>query len=167
MEETKHPPQLTEANKGEGLAVVGDSYRVVISGKETGGDFAVIDMLVPPGGGPPPHAHPNFHESFHVLEGEVEVTTEAGTVTAGQGDFINIPKGGIIHCFKNKTGQRARLWCTVVPAGLDDFFKEIGKPVPFGTFVPPPPMGEEEIKKTQAIAAKYGQTLYPPDYFNK
>jgi len=82
--------------------VVGDSYRVVITGKETEGAYAVIDMLVPPNGGPGPHAHTAFQESFHVLEGEIEVKTENGTYTAGKGSFVNIPLGGLIHCFKTK-----------------------------------------------------------------
>lgn len=167
MEKTKQPPTLTEAGKGEAFAIAGDSYRIVIAGTETEGAFAVIDMLIPPGGGPPPHAHPDFQESFYVLEGEVELTTEAGKLLARQGDFVNIPRGGIIHCFKNKTDKIAHLWCTVVPAGLDGLFKETGEPAAFGTFLPPPPMDAEGMKKVQAIAAKYGQTIYPPDYLDK
>ncbi|MEJ7663753.1 MAG: hypothetical protein WKG07_31590 [Hymenobacter sp.] len=33
---------------------MGDTYRVIASGEQTGGAYAVIDMLVPPGGGPAP-----------------------------------------------------------------------------------------------------------------
>lgn len=54
------------------ISVVGNTYRIIISGKETMGEYAIIDMIVPPGGGPPPHAHPSFHESFYVVEGEIE-----------------------------------------------------------------------------------------------
>lgn len=36
------------------LAVVGDTY-TVLSGEQTDGRFAMLDMLIPPGGGPPPH----------------------------------------------------------------------------------------------------------------
>ena len=39
------------------LAVVGDTYTVLFSGDETNGRFAMLDMLIPPGGGPPPHFH--------------------------------------------------------------------------------------------------------------
>ncbi|MEJ0101988.1 MAG: hypothetical protein WDO19_05245 [Bacteroidota bacterium] len=38
--------------QGQSLSVIGDTYRILISGKETNGNYAVIDMLVPPGGGP-------------------------------------------------------------------------------------------------------------------
>jgi quercetin dioxygenase-like cupin family protein len=50
------------------LAVVGDTYTVLLSGEQTAGRFAMLDMLIPPGGGPPPHRH-DFEECFRVLEG--------------------------------------------------------------------------------------------------
>src|SRR5665811_2232824 len=55
------------------LGVVGDTYTVLITGQDTAGRYCLIDMLVPPGGGPPPHRH-DFEEMFSVLEGEVELT---------------------------------------------------------------------------------------------
>lgn len=87
MEQSKKPVKVVGASEGTTLAVVGDSYRTVISGKDTGGAYAVIDMLIPPGGGPGPHAHAHFQESFHVLEGEVEIKSELGTYTASKGGF--------------------------------------------------------------------------------
>ena len=54
------------------LAVVGDTYTVLLSGEQTAGRFAMLDMLIPPGGGPPPHRHA-FEESFRVLAGSIEV----------------------------------------------------------------------------------------------
>jgi quercetin dioxygenase-like cupin family protein len=154
-------------NEGEHISVVGDTYRIIVSGKQSGGAYAIIDMQVPPGGGPPPHAHPLFHESFYVVDGEIEFKTEAGRHIAQKGDLVNIPKGGAIHGFKNISKSMARLLCTVVPAGLDDFFLEIGTPVKEGEFLPVPHPDEEELKKLRAIAEKYGQVLYPPDYLDK
>ena len=152
---------------GQNLSIVGDTYRIVISGKQTDNAYAVIDMLVPPGGGPGPHAHAGFQESFFVLEGEVEVKTELQTYIAKQGSFVNIPMGGIIHCFKNKSQSIARLWCVVVPSGLEEFFQEIGKPVDAGVFLPPPILNHDEVKQLIAIAEKHGQKIYPPDYLDK
>lgn len=166
MQNLTKPITTVEAQKGLSLSMVGDSYRIVITGKETEGAYAVIDMLVPPGGGPGPHAHANFQESFHVLEGEVEVKTENGTYIARKDSFVNIPLGGLVHSFKNKSDKVAHLWCVVVPAGMEDFFEEVGKSAPFGTFVPPPPMDTETMKKLQEIAEKHGQKLFPPDYLD-
>jgi quercetin dioxygenase-like cupin family protein len=121
-------------------------------------------MLIPPNGGPGPHAHAEFQESFYVIEGEVEFKSEISTYTAKKGSFVNIPPGGIVHSFKNKADKTAHLCCLVIPAGLEAFFKEIGEPVSPGAFLPPPKMTVELLKKWQEIAEKYGQKIFPPDY---
>ncbi|KQT27633.1 cupin [Chryseobacterium sp. Leaf405] len=157
--------QITKS-QGNYLSIVGDTYRIIIPGKQTNGEFAMIDMLIPPHGGPGPHAHESFHESFYVVDGEVEFKTEEGKSIAKKGDTITIPKGGAIHSFKNVSNGLAHLLCTVVPAGLDDFFEEIGTPLQEGEFLPPPPLDENAVKKLMAIAKKYGQVVYPPDYLD-
>lgn len=153
-------------NQGKHLSVVGDTYRIIISGKQTDGAYAVIDMLVPPGGGPGPHAHTNIEEMFYVVDGEIDFKTESGGYTAKKGALVNIPKGGEVHSFKNTSNSIAHLLCTVIPAGLDDFFEEIGRPVAAGTFLPPPEMNEEDLKSLKISAEKHGQKLYPPNYLD-
>lgn len=46
-------------NQGERLGIAGGNYRIIISGAQTNGNYAVIEMTVPSGGGPPPHSHPD------------------------------------------------------------------------------------------------------------
>ena len=167
MENSKPAPITVGPEGGEILSVVGGNYRVLVSGKQTNGAFSTIEMLVPPQNGPGPHSHANFYESFYILDGEVEVHSEAGSYTALKGSFVLVPEGGIVHYFKNVSNKLARLLCTVVPAGLEEFFEEIGEPVAAGTFLPPPSMNPESMKKLQAIAEKHGQTLYPPDFLEK
>jgi quercetin dioxygenase-like cupin family protein len=147
--------------------VVGDTYRIVTSGAQTGGAYAIIDMLVPPGGGPGPHAHALIHESFFVLNGEVVVRSKTQTYTARQGALVEIPTGGAVHSFRNESGTLAHLLCIVVPAGLDDFFAEIGQPVAAGQFLPAPALSPADLQRLQAIAAQHGQEVFPPDYLTK
>ncbi len=160
------PVTTVDFTQGQSLSVVGDTYRILTTGDETGGAFAVIDMLIPPGGGPGPHAHAGFQESFYVLEGEVVVKTKAQTYTAKKGAFVRIPLGGVVHDFKNMSTAPAHLLCLVVPSGLEKMFQEIGKPVAAGAFLPVPPMGPDDQKKLAAIAEKYGQQVFPPDYLD-
>jgi quercetin dioxygenase-like cupin family protein len=152
--------------QGQSLSIVGDSYRILISGEQTDGSYAVIDMLIPPGGGPGPHAHKNFQEMFYVADGEIEFKMKEGKYIAKKGSFVNIPLGGAVHCFKNTTDKIAHLLCTVVPAGLDSFFQEIGKPIESGTFSPAQALNMEDLAKLKAVAEKYGQVLYPPDFLD-
>jgi quercetin dioxygenase-like cupin family protein len=163
------PTKIVTVNPREGqdLSVVGDNYRLLITGKETENAFAVIDMLIPPGGGPMPHAHATFQESFYVIEGEIVVRTDEQTYIAKQGAFVSIPKGGAIHSFKNETDLITHILCIVVAAGLEDFFKEIGQPVAYGEFLPLPAMDAAAAEKLKMIATKYNQEVFPPDYFEQ
>ena len=62
------------------LGLVGDTYTILLTGGDTAGRFTLIDMHVPPGGGPGPHRH-DFEETFCVLEGEAEFTCRGQTLT--------------------------------------------------------------------------------------
>lgn len=166
MENSKPMPLTVDPNGGEILSVVGGNYRILVSGKQTGGAFSTIEMLVPPQNGPGPHSHASFYESFYILEGEVEVYSEAGSYTAKKGSFVVVPEGGVVHYFKNVSDKLAQLLCTVVPAGLEAFFEEIGEPVAAGEFISMPPMNPESIKKVQAITQKHGQVVYPTDFLD-
>ncbi|PWJ57838.1 Cupin domain-containing protein [Dyadobacter jejuensis] len=148
-------------NDGQKLSMAGGNYRIVVSGKQTSGEFAVIEMTVPSGAGANPHAHENIVESFYVLEGEITFQSDAGSYIAQKGALVNIPKGGLVHCFKNKTDVPAKLLCTVMPAGLDDCFLEasdyLTKNIDDSAVTKKATLG--------AIAEKYGNKLYPENYF--
>ena len=51
-----------------------------------------------------------------------------------------------------------------VPAGLDEFFQEVGQPVAAGQFLPPPVLDPQAIQRLQALAQSYGQQVFPPNY---
>ncbi|WP_036603524.1 cupin domain-containing protein [Olivibacter sitiensis] len=156
-------PLIWAPDEGTYVSVMGDTYRILIAGKQTDNAYAAIDMLVPTGGGPGPHAHPDFEETFYVIEGEIEVTSETGTYIAGKGSYVVIPKGGMVHQFKNKAETTAHLLCVVVPSGLEELFLEAGTRVEAGRFLPPP--DQSCLEKLKAVAEKHGQQLFPPDYF--
>jgi quercetin dioxygenase-like cupin family protein len=150
-------------NDGTTLSMAGGNYRIVISGKETGGEFAIIEMYVPSGAGANPHSHENIIETFYVLEGEVTFQSEAGIFIAEKGALVTIPKGGLVHCFKNKTDKPAKLLCTVMPAGLDELFIEASEYVTNN-------INDSELErkeKLSSLAKKYGNKLYPVNYFEQ
>lgn len=157
---------IIESKEGQFLGIAGGNYRIIISGDQTNGNYAVIEMVVPPNGGPPPHAHEDTQEMFYVLEGEVEFKTEHEKKTVGKDGFINIPLGGAVHCFKNQSKEFARLLCTVVPAGLEKMFLEIGEPVAFGEFLKVPELTEERKQLLKQLDLKYNQKTYPPDFLD-
>lgn len=142
------------------LGVAGDTYTILVTGKNTAGRYCLIDMHVPPGGGPPPHRH-DFEESFTVLEGEIEVTFRGLKQTIRTGQVINIPANAS-HQFRNQSARAARLLCCCSPAGLEELFLEVGVPVATRTTAPPRPdaAAEEAFRaRAEALAPKYKTEL--------
>jgi quercetin dioxygenase-like cupin family protein len=145
------------------FAVVGDTYTILVSGEETGGRYCLIDMLVPDGGGPPPHRH-DFEEMFTLLEGEVEFTFRGKSQAATVGTTLNIPSNAP-HAFKNKSGKPARLLCMCTPAGQEGFFMAVGVPVESRTTLAPKLSKEEWeafLMKAETLAPKYRTELLKP-----
>lgn len=155
-------PTIRTPAEGRVLAVVGDVYRFLATGKETNGKYATFEALVPPGGGPPPHIHSREEESFYVLESEITFTVNGERIVAPPGTFANMPVG-TPHAFKNESDRPARMIISVAPAGLEEMFFEFGVPVPPGTQTAAPPT-DAEIKKLIEIAPKYGITLLLPGH---
>ncbi|HEV2745330.1 MAG TPA: cupin domain-containing protein [Rubrobacter sp.] len=145
------------------LAVVGDTYTILVTGEDTAGRYALIDMLVPPGGGPPPHRH-DFEEMFHVLEGEIEATFRDEKSVARAGETLNIPANAP-HSFTNASERPARLLCVCSPAGQEEFFLTVGVPVD-GRTTPPPELDEAAqaafVAKAQELAPRYRTELLGP-----
>ena len=145
------------------IGLVGDTYTILLSGKDTAGRFSLIDMFIPPGGGPPPHRH-DFEESFIILEGEIEATFRGEKTTAVAGQTIHIPANAP-HQFQNKSDKSARLLCICAPAGQEEFFIEVG--VPVATRTTPPPKLDEVAEaafrqKALALAPKYKTEFVTP-----
>jgi quercetin dioxygenase-like cupin family protein len=136
--------------KLEHFGVVGDTYTITVTGNDTAGKFCVVDMHVPPGGGPPPHRH-DFEETFVVLAGEIEATFRGERKTVKTGQTIHIPANAP-HQFTNASQEPARLLCICAPAGADKFFRQIGVPVATRTTPPPRPTPEQEEAMKKKVA---------------
>lgn len=158
--------KLTIADK-EGLphiGLAGDTYTVLLSGKDTAGQYCLIDMHIPPGGGPPPHRH-DFEESFIVLAGEIEATFRGEKSVARAGQTIHIPANAP-HQFRNASDKPAHLLCICSPAGQEEFFAAVGVPVATSTTPPPkldPAAQAASRAKAESLAAKYKTEFLPPE----
>jgi quercetin dioxygenase-like cupin family protein len=154
-----HPPTLRSPSEGRTIGIVGDVYRFLATGDETGGKYAMFEALVPPGGGPPPHVHSREEESFYVLDGEITFQVNGQTIIAPAGPFANMPIGSL-HSFRNATDQPARMIISVAPAGLEQMFFEIGQPLSPGEHAPAPT--SDDIAKLLAAAPRYGVDIRVP-----
>jgi quercetin dioxygenase-like cupin family protein len=151
---------VRQPGAGRTVAVVGDVYRFLATGEDTGGRYALWEAIVPPGGGPPPHVHSREEEGFYVLEGEITFTVGDQRLVAKAGTFANLPVG-TPHSFKNESGRPARMLISVAPAGLEQMFFEFGVPLPEGSTTALPTTNEE-IEKLLAVAPRYGIEIKLP-----
>ena len=145
------------------IGLVGDTYTILVTGDDTAGKYTLIDMYVPPGGGPPPHRH-DFEEMFTVLDGEVQVTFRGQTFIARAGETINVPANAP-HAFTNTAATPSRLLCLCAPSGQEEFFTLVGQPVATRTQAPPPLDADAQaafIAKSKRLAPEYKTELLPP-----
>lgn len=146
------------------IGLVGDTYTTLLTAKDTAGHYCLIDMHIPPGGGPPPHRH-DFEETFVVLEGEIEATFRGQRTEVTVGQTVHIPANAP-HQFRNGGNKPARLLCICAPAGQEDFFAQVGVVVATRT-TPPPPLDTEAEKqfreKAMGLAAQYKTEFLKPE----
>jgi mannose-6-phosphate isomerase-like protein (cupin superfamily) len=142
------------------IALAGDTYTILLTGADTAGRYCLIDMLVPPDGGPAPHRH-DFEEMFSVQEGEIEITFRGEKLTLRAGETINVPANAP-HFFKNVANGPARMLCLCSPAGQEEFFASIGDPVDSRTSAAPQLSGDElaeRIAKIRKLAPQFKTEL--------
>jgi quercetin dioxygenase-like cupin family protein len=145
------------------IGLVGNTYTLLLTGEDTNGRYCLIDMHIPPGGGPPPHRH-DFEESFTVLAGQIEANFRGTKSVVRAGETLSIPANAP-HSFINTANQPARLLCICAPAGQEEFFSEVGVPVSSRT-TPPPILDKAAqaafLSKAKALAPKYHTELLAP-----
>src|SRR5438128_8402382 len=155
-------PIIRTPAEGRTVAVVGDVYRFLATGEDTNGKYALLEAIVPPGGGPPLHVHSREEEGFYILEGEITFTIGDKRLVACAGMFANMPVG-TTHSFKNESSKPAKMLISVAPAGLEKMFFEVGVPLAEGATSALPPT-KEEIEKLLAIAPRYGVEIRLPGH---
>jgi quercetin dioxygenase-like cupin family protein len=147
------------------VGLAGDTYTILLTGKDTAGRYCLIDMHVPPGGGPPPHRH-DFEEMFTILEGEIEFTFRGAKSVVRAGETVSIPANAP-HAFRNRSERPARLLCLCSPPGQEDFFMAVGIPVASRTATAPKldAAAEAALKtKVEVLATQYRTELLPPGW---
>jgi quercetin dioxygenase-like cupin family protein len=132
------------------------------TGQDTGGAFAVLELVALPGAEPPPHIHRATDEVYCLLEGSLDVLDGGRTFTAQEGSIVHIPRG-TLHAWRNATAEPARALLFVLPAGFEGVVEEVGVPDADLAHPPPPPPapGPEDARRMLELGRKY-DTEYPP-----
>lgn len=144
------------------IALAGDIYTILLGAEDTDGRYCLISMCVPPGGGPPPHRH-DFEESFTVVEGELEATFRGQKSIVHAGETVNFPANAP-HWFVNSSPRPTKLLCICAPAGQEEYFRLVGRPLytAMATLRPPDPAAEAAVKaRAVELAPKYKTEFLP------
>jgi quercetin dioxygenase-like cupin family protein len=99
--------------------------RLIAPGAITSGRFGLFRWdMAPHAGGPAPHYHETFSESFYILDGAVRFGDGATWSEATAGDYLYVPERGI-HAFSNDTGEPASMLILFAPgAPREQYFEE-------------------------------------------
>jgi quercetin dioxygenase-like cupin family protein len=141
---------------GERIWSAGETMTVKATGERTGGNLVLLENVVPPGGGPPPHVHTREDEFLYVLAGRFDVSIGDQMHALAPGGFAYVPRG-TVHSFANAGETTGRLLVGFTPGGIEGFFREAGRPATDDG--PAPPVDDDEIARTIAAASTYGMQL--------
>jgi quercetin dioxygenase-like cupin family protein len=83
-----------------------------------------VEMWVDPGGGVPPHVHPEVAEHFEVLSGHPQFLAGRKWTTAAAGDVVVVP-AGVRHAYRNRGHEVAHVVCLATPPStLQEFLED-------------------------------------------
>mmetsp|Transcript_25111 Transcript_25111/g.29063 ORF Transcript_25111/g.29063 Transcript_25111/m.29063 type:complete len:146 (+) Transcript_25111:76-513(+) len=136
--------KIVKNNQGQKLNVLGDNQVIKLTGKDTNGQFTLIEQNNEPGVGIPHHVHENEDEVFQVIHGQVEMIIGDNTTLLNSGDLIFCPKG-IPHSWRVVGENSARAMLSIFPSGLENMFEELAEL----------PAGPPNLEKVSKICGKY------------
>ncbi len=149
-----------DEGEGEARWWLGVSLATIkATGKETGGRYALVEVLEPEGEEAPLHVHHNEDEGFWVLEGELTFEVGGEKIKASPGSFLFGPRD-VPHRYTVESGP-ARLLFILSPAGFEEFIYATSEPAKELTLPPPPggPPDEAEMEQLGALARRYGAEI--------
>jgi len=159
--------KILKISKGQGeqVQVLSDTVTIKASGKDSDGALTIVEVICPPGGGPPVHRHPSA-ETFYVLSGILSVSVQhegqLETVDLSAGDTINI-RSMQWHGYRNNSDEPVCFLAMLTPAGMEDFFRELGQPISseITPSIPAGPPSPEEQERILSIIHKYVEVQLP------
>ncbi|HET6865600.1 MAG TPA: cupin domain-containing protein [Solirubrobacteraceae bacterium] len=106
-------------------AVLGGAITVRLRAEQTDGQLGLVEQVVPGGyPGPAMHVHPDFDETFYVIEGKLGFRVGDHAYEAGPGTVAFMPRG-TPHTFANPGPEPARSLVLATPGGFEAYFEEL------------------------------------------
>jgi mannose-6-phosphate isomerase-like protein (cupin superfamily) len=145
------------ASPSRSFSFLGFPTRVLISGADTGGASALMEIKIPSNAGPPAHIHSREDEVYFIKSGTFQFLMDGVCLQAGPGTSVYMPKGHF-HTFKNISKQAGEQLMFVYPAGIEQLFWEVHE---LGLKMP-----QDFLKLNDLAKSKYGINLVPDHDFH-
>jgi quercetin dioxygenase-like cupin family protein len=144
--------------EGEARWWLGSLTTIKATGEDTGGRYALVEVLEPAGAEGPLHVHHAEDEGFWVLAGRVTFTVGEDTFEAGPGTFVFAPRD-VPHTYRVHS-EGARLLFILSPAGLEGFIRAASEPAITRTI----PAGDGDLdeagmQQLMDLAREYGAEI--------
>jgi mannose-6-phosphate isomerase-like protein (cupin superfamily) len=124
-------------NETETGAILGGSIAVRLRAADTDGRMGLIEQVVPGGfPGPALHVHPEFEETFYILDGSLVFRVGDDAHEAAAGTVAHIPRG-VPHTFANTADTPAHALVIVSPAGFELYFEALAAAIDRHGAMPP------------------------------
>jgi len=122
-----------KSRRQEELLIMGGSFDLKVSSRDTNGELCIYDTVRGTKGGPALHYHHSQDEWFYVTRGEFLVRVGDDTVKLQPGDSAFAPRK-IPHTFAMISEGEGQMLVLFQPAGsMEDFFlqmSKLGKDIP-------------------------------------
>ena len=148
-------------DEGEAFWLLGMLETVKIGGADTGGQYGLIEVVVPPGLGTPLHLHTEEDEWFYVLEGNLTLYVADTRLDLTAGGFAFGPKG-VPHTFIGAGPGPTRALLGLAPMQFEGFLREVGQPAPARVLPPPMEGPPTDLEQLAPIAKRHGFTILGP-----
>ena len=117
----------TTTHPTENIWFIDALVRVHVSGEQTGGAYALMELLLPTGPTAPQYLHEDDIASFLVLEGEVTIHSAQGASVLRPGEATHSPAGGR-HVYEVTSSGTARMIVVCAPTGFLEYVRAVGRP---------------------------------------
>lgn len=133
--------------------------RFLVTGTDSNGSVAVLEMTVPAGEklAAPAHSHDAYEETIYGTEGTLAWTVDGDLIEVGPGQALCIPRGGV-HQFANHGSEDAKALVVISPAAIGpEYFRESAEVINAAAGGGPP-----DRARLIAIMRRHGLTPAPP-----
>ena len=141
--------RIIGAGAGDAFEDGADRGRVLVSGHDTGGRYALMEWTVAPRPAGQavaygPHRHFELEETFCIRVGHLEFLLDETVTTLGPGDVVRAPPG-IRHGYANTSGGAVEMLVGFHPGGFEALFLK------HRTDQPDPPPAEAFIEEATRL----------------